>query len=60
MINFKKLWLCKIIQSHDWTCKAGEGIKPTEEELSTADSFWSYAKLYCKECGHVSKLSIKK
>ncbi len=46
-------WLsCHILQDHDLTCKAQEGIKPDPPlgegmDLIMAD-FREYAKMYCK------------
>lgn len=51
-------WLaCHLLQSHDWTCKAQESIKPDPPlregmDLIAAD-FYEYAKMYCKRCGKV-------
>jgi len=55
----KKLrrWInCKLLKSHDWTCAAKEGIKPTNTE-PTLEAFKEYAKMYCKSCGYVSELN---
>jgi hypothetical protein len=44
---------------HQWTCKSMEGIPPTKEELETGiKGFNSYAKMYCKRCNKISKLSL--
>jgi len=51
---------CKILKTHNWTCKAQENIKPTQEQLkkeNIVNSFWDYAMMYCKDCGTVSELS---
>jgi hypothetical protein len=53
--NLNKIlgWLtCHILRSHDWTCKAQEGIKPNPPldegmDLIMAD-YHEYAKMYCK------------
>jgi hypothetical protein len=44
---------------HQWTCKSAEGIPPTKEELESGlKGFNSYAKMYCKDCKKISKLSL--
>jgi len=49
---------CKLFGMHNWTCAAEEGINPTKEQLEYGTAgFWDYAKMYCKDCGHVSKYS---
>ena len=59
-----KGWLIKrfwcLVGSHEWTCKAREGIEPTTQELASAFAvgFKSYSAMYCKHCGKVSKLSF--
>ena len=57
----KKLlrWIaCNIIGDHEWTCKAKEGVKPTEFE-SSIYGFREYAKMYCKHCKKESKLNSR-
>lgn len=47
------------IGSHDWTCAAAEGIKPTQQQIDAGmPGFQNYATMYCKRCGRVSKLSL--
>ena len=49
-------WLNCLGGIHDWTSKAQQGIKPTEEELSRGlAGFDSYATMYCARCGEVYK-----
>jgi hypothetical protein len=56
-----KIWNCRIWRLHDWTCAAEEGVKPTEKQLSGGfEGFMDYAKMYCRRCGEVSKLSRAK
>lgn len=56
---FSRLWYCKILFSHKWTCNAEQGIPPTKEQLATGiKGFNSYAKMYCKRCNKISKLSL--
>ncbi len=44
---------------HDWTSAVLEGNKPTQEQLDAAEEgFMDYAKLYCRNCGAISRLSI--
>lgn len=46
------------LAGHEWTCDAEEGIKPTQHQLDNgAVGFFDYAKMYCKRCKYVSKLS---
>lgn len=46
-----KVFMCKIMQSHDWTSAAQEGVPPTPEQLAGGVvGFWDYAKMYCKRC----------
>jgi hypothetical protein len=54
-------WIeCHILGNHDWTCAAGEGIPPTDEQLHGGiEGFYSYAKMYCKRCGIESQRSIE-
>ena len=42
---------------HDWTCKAREGIKPDANRVATdtVSYFYEYAKMYCRDCGKVSR-----
>ncbi len=50
---------CKLFGLHEWTCKAQEGIKSTDEELyGGLSGFKSYAQMYCKRCGEKSKLTL--
>ena len=47
-------WLNCLTGMHDWTCKADQGIKPTQQELDAGVAgFNSYAQMYCKRCGEV-------
>ena len=49
--------LC-LIGNHEWTCAAEHGIKPSEAQVSAGVAgFLDYAKMYCKRCGHVSRLN---
>lgn len=51
---------CKILGLHNWTSAAEEGIKPTKEQLEYGTAgFFDYAKMYCKDCGHISKYSMR-
>ena len=43
---------CFLLVGHDWTCAASEGIQPCKNQ-----EFRDYAKMYCRRCGHVSRLS---
>jgi hypothetical protein len=46
-----KVWSCRGM--HDWTCAAGEGVKPTALQLSTGlAGFYDYARMYCNRCGY--------
>ena len=46
--------LCHVIHDHDWTCKAEQGIDPSEAEVKAGVAgFWNYATMYCKRCGKV-------
>jgi len=57
----KKIWMCHLLQSHDWTCAAEQGIPPTEKQLTDGIAgFWSYATMYCGRCGKVSELSKRR
>ena len=70
----KTFILCKILKDHDWTSANQEGIPPTQDQFQYINSltsnaqdqldnsgvgFAEYAKMYCKRCGYVSKLSIE-
>ena len=49
---FRKL-LC-LIGDHDWTCKAEQGIPPTQQQLDGGVAgFYDYAAVYCKHCGTI-------
>ncbi len=53
----RNIWC--FLGNHDWTCKAYQGILPDAVKLQ-ADPlgyFHEYAKMYCKHCGTVSRLS---
>ena len=52
-----RLFFCKIMDSHEWTSNAQQGIPPTPEQLKSVAGFWDYATMYCKRCGHISELS---
>ncbi len=53
----KRLWC--LLGWHAWTCKAEQGIKPTEEEIrDPIAGFASYSKMYCKNCEKVSDLCL--
>jgi hypothetical protein len=58
--RFLSRWFsCRIMKNHEWTCNAEQGIKPTKEELESGlKGFNSYAKMYCKHCKKISKLSL--
>ena len=56
---FYRWFSCRVMKYHEWTCNAEQGIPPTKEELETGiKGFNSYAKMYCKHCKTISKLSI--
>ena len=45
-----------LLMMHDWTCAAGEGIKPTQKQLDDGiDGFYDYATMYCKRCHCIYK-----
>lgn len=60
-------WIsCHVMNYHEWTCKASEGIKPTEKQLAAGMTseqvlagFKDYAKMYCKNCKKESKLNSR-
>lgn len=57
-MRFVKWITCNIFGLHEWTSKASEGIKPTEDQVKRGLSgFADYAKMYCKHCGKESKLN---
>jgi len=52
----KKGWrrfVCLIL-AHDWTCKAAEGVKPTEIEQRSREGFLRYASEWCRRCETVA------
>ena len=51
-------FMCHVMNDHTWTCKAEEGIKPNESEM-TIEGFKSYAKMYCKHCRKESALNAR-
>jgi len=53
MINKIKQFFC----SHDWTCKASQGILPPKDGIKDIKSFYEYATMYCSNCGKVSDIS---
>lgn len=54
--------LCNIIEDHEWTCKAQEGILPDRDRVAEdyQEYFREYSKSYCKYCGKILKYSAKK
>lgn len=54
----RKLWC--FLGNHNWTSKAMEGIAPDPHRvaLDALGYFPEYAKMYCKHCGTVSRLSL--
>jgi hypothetical protein len=54
-----RLWWCRLLKWHKWTSAPQKGLKPTAQQLTSAEGFWDYAKMYCERCGHVSELSKK-
>jgi len=49
---------CKLFGLHDWTCAREQGIPATQDQISGGvQGFTNYAKLYCKDCGTISRLS---
>ena len=56
-----KLWNCWLWHFHDWTCAAAEEIPPTPEQLrGDVEGFFDYAKMYCRLCGKISDLSLRR
>lgn len=56
-MNKLKQWFCGFF-GHDWTSSAMQEKPPTKEQINNGvDGFYDYATMYCKRCGHVSKLS---
>lgn len=50
----KKFFLCYVLQDHDWTCNANEGIPATAEQLQAGVAgFFDYARMWCRRCGKV-------
>ncbi len=43
---------CHIMDSHEWTCDAQEGIKPDHRKLKLdfINYFEEYTRMYCKHC----------
>lgn len=58
----KRLWrrfLC-FTGDHEWTSKAEQGIKPTEQDIKDGvQGFYRYAAMYCKHCGKGSDLNFQ-
>lgn len=47
-------WLrCHVLQDHDWTCRAEQGIPPDPAKVKANPMgyFWEYAQGYCSRCG---------
>lgn len=45
---------CTLLKQHNYTCAASENIKATQAQIDTGvEGFFDYAKMYCKDCGHV-------
>jgi hypothetical protein len=54
----KKIFICHICGSHDWTSNALQDKEPTKEQIDAGiDGFWDYAKMYCKRCEKESELN---
>ncbi len=55
---------CHILNDHDWTCRAKEGLgveeqdKPqeTDSDDDIQAKFLHYARMYCRQCGKVHEL----
>ena len=53
--------LCHILQDHEWTCAASEGIPPTVKQLQgDIEGFYDYARMYCKHCKKESELNARR
>lgn len=47
-----RIWSPCFWLTHDWTCKAEQGIDPTRSEIDQGvPGFYHYATMYCKRCG---------
>lgn len=52
-------WLARLFRRlacltghHEWTCKAAEGIPPTEQEVRDGiDGYERYGEGFCRNCG---------
>jgi hypothetical protein len=53
-----KFLLCKVLDEHDWTCLADQGIKPNPQQIEAGYlGFKEYSKVYCSRCGKISNLN---
>lgn len=51
---FIRLFLCKLLRDHKWTCAAEQNLPPTKEQLAGGvNGFMDYAKMYCTRCGRI-------
>ena len=56
---FTRIFFCFLAGIHDWTWKAREGIKPSEDEIRLGIiGFQIYGQMYCKRCGKISKYNL--
>lgn len=50
---------CKILGMHNWTSAAEKGLQPSYAQLKSMIGMWDYAKMYCDDCGHIYKESLR-
>ena len=51
---FVKLWCCRIMHTHAWTCATEQCQQPTPEQLKNGIlGYWQYAEMFCRICGAV-------
>jgi len=57
-MKFFKWLKCNVLKDHNWTTANEQGIDPTQEQKDRGiDGFMEYSQMYCKDCGHLCKLS---
>lgn len=61
MDKLKLWWNCTLMGNHNWTSAAEQGIKATQRQIDGGvDGFHDYAKMYCTDCGEMSKLNDRR
>jgi len=54
------IWFhCVLLGSHEWTCRAQQGVLPAPQDWRSAEAVVEYSRCYCARCGRNNRFNMK-